>query len=112
MAAITSATSGLASATGTWTGGVVPGTTFAGTRTTTGAAVAVGGTSIPVASGAQVVTAGKRIKVAGDPNTYRVATGVAGGSAGNIIIDSPGKSVRHEGRPPECGRSRQHAVIS
>ncbi len=93
MASITSAQSGLASATSTWVGGVVPGTTFAGTRTTTGAAVALGATSIPVASAAQVVTAGKRIKVAGDPNTYRVATGVAGGASGNIVIDAPGLLV-------------------
>lgn len=94
MASITTATSGLASATGTWTGGVVPGTTFAGTRTTTAAGFALGATTIAIsATGAQAITAGKRLKFAGDPNTYRVSTGLAGSTAGNVIIDAPGLLV-------------------
>ena len=91
MATITSAASGLASATSTWVGGVVPGTTYAGTRTTTGAAVAIGATSIPVTATGPVVTAGKWLKIGAEQ--YRVATGLAASTAGSIVIDAPGLLV-------------------
>lgn len=90
MPTITSAQSGPSNVASTWVGGVVPGSLFEGTRTTTGVAVAAGATSIPVAAGAQAVTAGRWIRVAGDSNWYRVATGLAANAAGNIVIDAPG----------------------
>ena len=91
MATITSATSGLASAPSTWVGGVVPGTTFAGSRTVSTFSVSpVGTTALPTLAGAQTVTLGKMIRLAGDPNFYRVATGLAANASGNIVIDAPG----------------------
>jgi len=91
MATCTAITSGDDNAAGTWSGGLIPSTTFAGTRTTSSGPTAIGATSIPVSAAAQVVTAGKWLMVAGE--YYRVATGVAGGSAGNIVIDAPGLRV-------------------
>lgn len=87
MATCTAITSGDDNTAGTWSGGLIPSTTFAGTRTTSSGPTAIGATSIPVSAAAQAVTAGKWLQIAGE--YYRVATGVAGGSAGNIIIDAP-----------------------
>lgn len=85
MASITSATSGPSSSTSTWTGGVVPGTTFAGTRTTTAAGFAIGATTIALQAGSPAVTAGKWIKFAGHSAYHRVTTGLGTG-AGNIVL--------------------------
>lgn len=118
MASITTATSGLSNATGTWTGGVVPvvgdkvtvlhpGTNapHAGTQYRTGTAgYAVGATSFVLASGTGTIVAGECVQfqtVVGtdedglpvfDPTYYTVATGVT--AAGQtLIIAAPGLVV-------------------
>jgi hypothetical protein len=91
MATCTAITSGDDNVAGTWSGGLIPSTTFAGTRTTSAGPTAIGSTAIPVAVGVQAVTAGKWLQIAGE--YYKVATGLATLVAGNIIIDSPGLRV-------------------
>jgi hypothetical protein len=59
--------------------------------TTSGAAMAVGTTSIPLITGTGTVLAGDAVTFAGDTNQYIVATGVA--APGTIVIAAPGLKV-------------------
>jgi hypothetical protein len=59
--------------------------------TTSGSALAVGVTSIPLITGSGTVLAGDIVTFAGDTNKYVVGTGVA--APGTIIINNPGLRV-------------------
>lgn len=91
MAAITTAAAGNASATSTWTGGVVPGTTFAAIqRTTNASGYAVGATAITFDNvGAQPITAGKWFKVNGHTNYHKAASTLAASTAGTVTLAEP-----------------------
>jgi len=59
--------------------------------TTSGTALAIGVTSIPLITGTGTVVAGDNVTFAGDTNIYVVTTGVA--AAGTIVIAEPGLRV-------------------
>lgn len=59
--------------------------------TTSGTALAVGTTSIPIITGTGTVLAGDVVTFAGDTNKYVVLTGVA--APGTIVLQSPGLKV-------------------
>lgn len=59
--------------------------------TTSGAALTVGQTVVPIITGTGTVLAGDIVTIAGDTNQYVVATGV--GAPGSIILQEPGIQV-------------------